>query len=76
MSAIYYYSIADFSSFFKSYLQRNQIFSGMTEDAATKGRIWMASVQETVFRAILLDASEYEMFVDREPKLCYTFLKK
>ena len=26
MSAIYYYSIADFSSFFKSYLQRNQIF--------------------------------------------------
>ena len=26
MSAIYYYSIADFSFFFKSYLQRNQIF--------------------------------------------------
>ena len=26
--------------------------------------------------AVLLDASEYEMFVDREPKLCYTFLKK
>lgn len=36
---------------------------------------WQAC-QETAFRAIFLDASEYEMFVDREPKLCYTFLKK
>ena len=36
---------------------------------------WQAC-RETAFRAIFLGASEYEMFVDREPKLCYTFLKK
>lgn len=41
-----------------------------------KGEFGWQVCRETVFRAILLDASEYEMFVDREPKLCYTFLKK
>ena len=41
-----------------------------------KGEVGGQAGRERVLRAILLDASEYEMFVDREPKLCYTFLKK
>lgn len=41
-----------------------------------KGEFGWQACKETAFRAIFLDASEYEMFVDREPKLCYTFLKK
>lgn len=41
-----------------------------------KGEFGWQACRETVFRAIFRDASEYEMFVDREPKLCYTFLKK
>lgn len=41
-----------------------------------KGEFGWQACQETAFRVIFLGASEYEMFVDREPKLCYTFLKK
>ena len=41
-----------------------------------KGDFGWQACGQSVFRAISLDASEYEMFVDREPKLCYTFLKK
>lgn len=41
-----------------------------------KGEFGLQACKEMVLQAILLDASEYEMFVDREPKLCYTFLKK
>ena len=41
-----------------------------------KGEFGWQACRETAFRAIFRDASEYEMFVDREPKLCYTFLKK